>query len=166
MSFTHCLLTNFGMPPQAFDFEYVVEGAYHRIDGLTPQSFYHDHVGDILKDYVSVINSPTKDKPFMKTYTVAYLGNVIDGRDIKYLNLEMKDLKQLVLKQMLENEVVWFGSDVARFGDRKTGVWDTEQFDYETMLGMSFDMSKEDQLDYSQGAMNHAMVLTAVPLKG
>jgi bleomycin hydrolase len=100
----------------------------------------------------------------MKTYTVAYLGNVIGGRDIKYLNLEMKDLKALVLKQMLNQEVVWFGSDVARFGDRKIGVWDDHQYDYEEMLGMSFEMSKEDQLDYSQGAMNHAMVLTAVHL--
>lgn len=156
------LVTNFGKPPKQFDFEYVTDDTYNVIKDVTPEAFYKEHVGDILKDYVSIIHAPTKDKPYMKTYTVAYLGNVIDGRDIKYLNLEMKDLKALVLKQMLNQEVVWFGSDVARFGDRKVGVWDDEQFDYEEMLGMSFEMSKEDQLDYSQGAMNHAMVLTAV----
>ncbi|MFA7422313.1 MAG: C1 family peptidase [Acholeplasmataceae bacterium] len=158
------LVTNFGKPPKQFDFEYVTNDTYNVIKDVTPESFYKDHIGDILKDYVSIIHAPTKDKPYMKTYTVSYLGNVIDGRDIKYLNLEMKDLKALVLKQMLNQEVVWFGSDVARFGDRKVGVWDDEQFDYEEMLGMSFEMSKEDQLDYSQGAMNHAMVLTAVHL--
>jgi len=158
------LVTNFGKPPKKFDFEYVTDDQYNVIKDLTPESFYKDHVGDILKDYVSIIHAPTKDKPYMKTYTVAYLGNVIGGRDIKYLNLEMKDLKALVLKQMLNQEVVWFGSDVARFGDRKLGVWDDHQYDYEEMLGMSFEMSKEDQLDYSQGAMNHAMVLTAVHL--
>ncbi|MFA5470779.1 MAG: C1 family peptidase [Acholeplasmataceae bacterium] len=158
------LVTNFGKPPKQFDFEYVTNDTYNVIKDVTPESFYKDHIGDILKDYVSIIHAPTKDKPYMKTYTVSYLGNVIDGRDIKYLNLEMKDLKALVLKQMLNQEVVWFGSNVARFGDRKVGVWDDEQFDYEEMLGMSFEMSKEDQLDYSQGAMNHAMVLTAVHL--
>ncbi len=158
------LVTNFGNPPQAFDFEYVSKDKYNVVKDLTPQSFYKDHVGDVLKDYVSIINSPTKDKPFMKTYTVEYLGNVIDGRNIKYINLEMKDLKKLVLKQMLDNEVVWFGSDVSRFGDRTKGIWDNQQFDYEEMLGMSFDMSKEDQLYYAQGAMNHAMLLTAVHL--
>lgn len=158
------LVTNFGKPPKQFDFEYVTNDTYNVIKDVTPESFYKDHIGDILKDYVSIIHAPTKDKPYMKTYTVSYLGNVIDGRDIKYLNLEMKDLKALVLKQMLNQEVVWFGSDVARFGNRKVGVWDDEQFDYEEMLGMSFEMSKEDQLDYSQGAMNHAMVLTAVHL--
>ena len=156
------LVTNFGVPPKSFDFEYVVDDKYKVIKDLSPLDFYKNHVGDVLKDYVSVINSPTKDKPFMKTYTVKYLGNVIGGRDIKYINLEMNDLKALVLKQMLDKEIVWFGCDVARYGDRKKGVWDDQQYDYEDMLGISLEMSKEDQLDYSQGAMNHAMVLTGV----
>lgn len=158
------LSTNFGTPPESFDFEYISKEQYHIIKGLTPQSFYLEHIGDVLKDYVSIINSPTKDKPFMKTYTVAYLGNVIGGREIKYLNLEMKDLKSLVLKQILDNEVVWFGSDVARYGDRIVGVWDDQSYDYDQMLEMSLFLSKEDQLDYSQSAMNHAMLLTAVNL--
>ncbi len=158
------LVTNFGTPPESFDFEYVSKEKYHIVKGLTPQTFYLDHVGDILKDYVSIINSPTKDKPFMKTYTVSYLGNVIGGREIKYLNLEMKDLKELVLKQILDQEVVWFGSDVARYGDRTVGIWDDQSFDYDNMLEMSLFLSKEDQLDYSQSAMNHAMLITAVNL--
>lgn len=158
------LSTNFGTPPESFDFEYISKEQYHIIKGMTPQNFYLEHVGDVLKDYVSIINSPTKDKPFMKTYTVSYLGNVVDGREIKYLNLEMKDLKSLVLKQMLDNEVVWFGSDVARYGDRTIGIWDDQSFDYDKMLEMSLFLSKEDQLDYSQSAMNHAMLLTAVNL--
>ncbi|PKK96756.1 MAG: aminopeptidase [Tenericutes bacterium HGW-Tenericutes-3] len=158
------LTTNFGTPPEKFDFEYMSKDTYQIIKGLTPQSFYVDHVGDILKNYVSVINSPTKDKPFMKTYTVSYLGNVVGGRQIKYLNLEMNDLKDLVLRQLLDKEVVWFGSDVARYGDRTIGVWDDQSYDYDAMLEMSLYLSKEDQLDYSQSAMNHAMVITAVNL--
>jgi bleomycin hydrolase len=76
----------------------------------------------------------------------------------------MHELKDLVLKQLLDNEVVWFGSDVARFGDRKDGVWDDESFDLDDMLEMSLQLSKEEALDYSQSAMNHAMVLTGVNL--
>jgi bleomycin hydrolase len=156
------LTTNFGVPPKTFDFEYVSNDQYHIEKSLTPQAFYQTKIGDILKDYVSIIHAPTKDKPFLKTYTVAYLGNVIGGREIKYLNLEMKDLKDLVLKQLKDNEVVWFGSDVARYGDRKEGVWDDQSFDYDQMLETSLFMTKEDELDYSQGAMNHAMLITAV----
>ena len=159
------LTTNFGTPPQVFDFEYVNSKEEYKImKNMTPQDFYKTQLNNILKDYVSIINSPTKDKPFMKSYTVAYLGNVVGGREIKYLNLEMKDLKDLVLKQMKDMEVVWFGSDVARYGDRTAGIWDDQSYDDEKMLEMSLYMSKEDQLDYSQSSMNHAMLLTAVNL--
>lgn len=158
------LVTNFGMPPKKFDFEYVKDGQYDVIKDLTPLEFYQNHTNGNLDEFVSIINSPTEDKPFMKTYTVAYLGNVIGGREIKYLNLEMEELKRLVIKQMLNNELVWFGADVSRYGYRNDGVWDDEFFDYEQMLGMSFTMTKEEELDYAQGAMNHAMVLTGVHL--
>ncbi len=156
------LTTSFGVPPKKFDFEYVSNDEYHIIKDLTPQSFYEEQIGGILKDYVSIINAPTKDKPFHKTYTVQYLGNVVGGKQIKYLNLEMKNFKDLVLKQLLNNEVVWFGSDVSRFGDRQIGFWDDESFDYDEMLEMNLQLSKEDGLDYSQSAMNHAMVITGV----
>ena len=158
------LVTNFGTPPKTFDFEYVSKDTYHIIKNITPKDFYFNHVGDILKDYVSIIHAPTKDKPFHQTYTVAYLGNVVGGREIKYLNVEMNELKNLVIKQLKDQELVWFGSDVGRYGNRDSGVWDDQGLDDEAMLGMSLYMSKEDQLDYSQGAMNHAMVITGVNL--
>ncbi len=158
------LVTNFGMPPQTIDFEYVSKDEYHLIKNLTPVQFYKEYGGDTLKDFVSIIHAPTSDKPYMKTYTVQYLGNVIGGRPIKYLNLDINHLKDLVLKQLLNKELVWFGADVARYGDRISGIWDDQQFDYESMLEMNLTMSKADELDYSQGAMNHAMVFTGVNL--
>ena len=158
------LVTNFGMPPQSFDLEVVANDSYQNIKGLTPQRFYKEYMKDILKEYISIIHAPTKDKPYMKTFSVAYLGNVIDGKEIKYLNLDMDTFKDLVLKQLINKELVWFGADVARYGDRTSGVWDDEQFDYEEMLEMSLYMTKEDELDYSSSSMNHAMVITAVNL--
>jgi len=158
------LVTNFGMPPKSFDLEFVAKDAYQIIKGLTPQAFYKDYMHDVLKEYISIIHAPTQDKPFMKTYRVAYLGNVIDGREIKYLNLDMESFKDLVLKQLNNKELVWFGSDVSRYGDRNVGVWDDNQFDDEEMLEMSLYMTKEDELDYSNSSMNHAMVLTGVNL--
>jgi bleomycin hydrolase len=160
------LSTSFGVPPKTFDFEYVTQkGEYSAVKNITPVAFFEKHLGDEIKKYISVIHAPTKDKPYLKTYTVAYLGNVIGGNEIKYLNLEMKDLKSLVTKQMLDNEVVWFGADVGRFGNRVSGVWDDQQYDYEKMLEMDLYMSKADELDYAQGAMNHAMVFTAIHIE-
>ncbi len=157
------LCTCFGVPPKSFDFEYVDKDKnYHLETGLTPMTFYQNYVGDILDDYISIINAPTKDKPYGKTFTVAYLGNVVGGSEIKYLNVEMETLKSLVLKTLQDGEVVWFGSDCGKFGSRDAGIWDDRAFHYEDAFQMDFSMTKEEMLDYAHSAMNHAMVITGV----
>jgi len=158
------LVSSFGDIPTTFDFEYVNDEGFHIIRDLTPQKFYQEVIGDVLKDYISVINAPTSDKPFHKTFTVAYLGNVVGAGDIKYLNLPIDELKQLVITQLKSGELVWFGSDVANYGDRQTGVWDDNSFDYENVLEMDLHMDKAAQLTYAQGSMNHAMVLSGLHL--
>lgn len=66
---------------------------YHLDQNLTPQTFFEKYVGVNLHDYVSIINAPTEDKPFNKTYTVEMLGNVVGGKEVKYLNVEMAAFK-------------------------------------------------------------------------
>ena len=158
------LLAHFlGEPPTRFDFEYRdKDNAFHADRGLTPQEFYHQHVGIALDDYVSVINAPTADKPYGRTYTVQYLGNVKGGRDVLYLNVESETLRQLALAQLQDGEVVWFGCDVGKDSDRTSGVMDTRLYDYETALGVTFHLSKAERLDYGESQMTHAMVFTGV----
>lgn len=154
-----------GEPPKIFDFEYRDEkGTFHRETNLTPQAFFKDYVGLKLDDYISIINAPTKDKPFGKTYTVQFLGNVVNGRQLKYLNIDMKILKDLAIQQIKDGETVWFGSDVARFSDRKVGILDPDIFDYEAAFGIHFNLTKADRLDYKESSLTHAMVLTGVNL--
>jgi bleomycin hydrolase len=160
------LVTNFGVPPKEFNFEYVTKkNAYHIEKTLTPQSFYKSVCQINLNDYVSVINSPTSDKPFMNSYTIDYLGNVIGGKEIKHLNLSMARLIELTVNQLKDKEIVWFGSDVAFYGDRTKGIWDDQAYDYESTFEMSFSMTKAERLDYLQGQMNHAMVITGVNIE-
>ena len=159
------LTTCYGVPPSEFNFEYVDKNKeYHIQKGITPKEFYKNYVGDTLKDYVSIINAPTKDKPFNKCYTVDYLGNVIEGKSIKYLNLELNEFKEVILNQLKDREVVWFGSDCARYGDRSKGIWDDKLFSYNQGFGINFDLTKESSLVNRHSAMNHAMVLTGVNL--
>lgn len=72
-----------------------------------------------LSDYVSVINAPTADKPYGKSYTVDMLGNVVGSRAVRYLNLDMTRFKELAIAQMQAGETVWFGSDVGQISDRQ-----------------------------------------------
>ena len=82
---------------------------YHITKNLTPLKFYKEIVPMDLNDYVSIINSPTADKPFNKVYTVDFLGNVLEGNEIIYLNLEIERLKELAVSQLKDGETVWFG---------------------------------------------------------
>lgn len=155
----------FTLPPKSFDFEYVdKDGNYHIEKSYTPLSFRDEMIGDILDDYVSIINAPTKDKPFNKLYTVAYLGNVSGSDNIRYLNLEMPEFKDIVKRQLEDGEVVWFGSDCGKCGDRERKVWDDKSYDYELLTGLELSMTKEEMLDYHVSQMNHAMVITGVNL--
>ena len=155
----------FGRPVDKFDFSYVDKDKNYHVDrDLTPQMFYEKYIKLPLEDYVSVINAPTKDKPYEKAYTVKYLGNVVEG-NIRYLNLSMEELKKLAIAQMKDGEPVWFGSDCEKYGNRKEGIWDPDSFIYEEMLGgLDLSLTKAERLDYRDSAMDHAMVLTGVNL--
>ena len=155
----------FGLPPETFTFEYYdKDDKSHAIHNLTPLKFAKEYLDIDLDDYISVIHGPTKDKPFYKTYSVKHLGNVVDGEEICLLNLPMEELKAAVLAQMKDNEIVWFGCDCAKEGDRKLGLWDDQQYDYENTFDIQLAMSKEEMLETRHSMMNHAMVLTGVNL--
>lgn len=160
------LLCNcFGVPPKTFDFEYRdKDNNYHVYKDITPKEFYKDYLEYNLDEYVGIIHGPTKDKPYHELYTVKYLGNVVNGDPVRFLNLPMNEFKELVIKQMKDNQIVWFGCDCSFLGDRELGVWDDNQFDYNNTFDIDFDMSKEEMLDTRNSAMNHAMCFTGVNL--
>ncbi len=160
------LVSAYGLPPQKFDFEYTdKDGVYHREEGLTPLSFKDKYIGKHINDYVSLINAPTKDKPFNKSFTVKYLGNVVGGKPVRHLNLPMERLKELILAQLKDGHIVWFGSDVGFYGDREVGIWDDRIFDYQSAVSLDFKVDKGEALDYRMSAMNHAMCITGVAFK-
>ncbi|MBJ8325492.1 aminopeptidase C [Streptococcus pacificus] len=159
------LAMNLGLPPRQFNFSYRDKNdKYVTEKNITPQAFYNKYVGLKLSDYVSIINAPTADKPFGKSYTVELLGNVVGSRDVKYLNLEMERFKELAIKQMQLGETVWFGCDVGQSSDRKNGVMALNTYDFSSSMDISLTQDKAGRLDYSESLMTHAMVLTGVDL--
>lgn len=154
----------YGNPPETFDFEYTdKDKVYHCEKGCTPKTFLEKYFKDNLSDYVSVINAPTKDKPFDEVFTVQYLGNVVEGNKILYLNLEIEEMKELIIKQLKDNELVWFGCDCGKYGT-SGGIWDDQSLEYENLTNLTYDLTKAERLDYRESAMGHAMVFTGVNL--
>ncbi|MCD7761521.1 MAG: C1 family peptidase [Clostridiales bacterium] len=154
-----------GKPPKRFDLEYRdTDNVFHRDAGLTPQSFYAKYVGLVLDDYVSLINAPTADKPFGCSYTVRFLGNVKEGKPVRYLNLEIGELKKAAIAQLKDGEPVWFGCDVGKRSERSDGILDLDVYGLEDLLDTRFTMTKAERLDYGQSLMTHAMVFQGVNL--
>ncbi|HEM4116786.1 aminopeptidase C [Streptococcus suis] len=159
------LAVNLGLPPRSFDFAYRdKDNVYHRNTNVTPQAFYEKYVGLKLSDYVSIINAPTTDKPYNKSYTVELLGNVVGAPAVRYLNVEMNRFKELAIAQLKAGESVWFGSDVGQSSNRQTGIMATNTYDFSSGLGIHFHQDKAGRLDYSESLMTHTMVLTGVDL--
>ena len=159
------LAMNLGLPPRQFDFSYRdKDNHFHSESGLTPLTFYQKYVDLKLADYVSIINAPTADKPYGRSYTVEMLGNVVGSKPVRYLNVEMDRLKELAIAQMQAGETVWFGSDVAQSSNRKAGIMAEGMHDLTASMDIRLTQDKAGRLDYSESLMTHAMVLTGVDL--
>lgn len=153
------LSISLGTPPEKFDFEVRNEDEEFISDkNLTPQEFLKKHVEVNLDDYISLINAPTKDKPYFKSYTVDFLGNVMELDKVRYVNVPVEVMKDGTLKQLKDGEPVWFGCDVAQFFYRKGANLDLSTLKIFDLLNVEYDLSKEERLDYKESLMTHAMV--------
>ncbi len=157
-------LNCFGVPPKTFDFEYTNKDGYNVERNMTPKAFFDKYIGEKIDEYQSLINSPTADKPYLRNYTIDYIGNVVEGKPINHLNLPMERIKEIIVKQLSDGEAVWFGSDVSFYRDRLTPIWDDKAYDYLNTFGFDIKFDKAQMLDFKASAMNHAMVLTGVNL--
>lgn len=159
------LCISLGKPPKDFCFETRdKDGNFIRDAKITPQEFFAKYVGWNLDDYVSLINAPTADKPFGKTYSVKYLGSVKEGRAVRYLNLPIEQLKAAAIAQMQDGAPVWFGCDVGKCSIRENGIMDLNVIRADQLFGVSFPMDKAQRLDYGHSLMTHAMVFLGVNL--
>lgn len=159
------LCTFLGTPPEKFTFEIRDKDSELITDNdLTPVSFYKKYAKVDLDNYVSLINAPTPDKPYHTTYTVDFLGNVIEGKKIKYLNVDIEKLKEATIAQLKDEKPVWFGCDVRLQTERKMGLMDTDIFLYEDALETKIKLDKSERLLYGESFLTHAMVFTGVHL--
>jgi len=166
MAEIHRMLSiHLGRPPARFVWEWRdKKKKFHRHGEVTPRGFYEEFVGIDLDEMVCLINAPTADKPYNRMYTVQYLGNVVGGQIVRYLNVDIDTLKAAARDMIVAGRAVWFGCDVGKMMDRDLGVLDTDLYDYELVYGTPFKLTKAGRLDYGHSRMTHAMVLTGVDL--
>nr|MCH9812205.1 aminopeptidase [bacterium] len=113
---------------------------------------------------ICLVDSPRKSTPYNKTYTVKYLGNVVEGQIVRYLNVKIDVMKKAAIASLKDNTPVWFGCDVGKYLHRDIGIMDTEFFEYEHLYDTTFGLDKAGRMDYGESQMTHAMLFTGVNL--
>ena len=155
-----------GQPPDVINWSTRNKDNRHIvISDMTPIDFCKKYADINIKDKVCLIHAPMSNKKFNTMYTVEYLGNVVEGQIIKYLNVDIKELKKSAMDSIKNNEAVWFGCDVGKRFSRDMGVLDMGIYDYENVFQTSFKMNKQTRLEYGDSEMTHAMLLTGVDIK-
>ena len=129
----------------------------------TPKSFYNEFIGeDLENNYVMIMNDPCRE--YGKVYEIDYDRHVYDGHNWLYVNLPVERIKEMAIASIKDNTAMYFSCDVGKFLDRKKGVLDIANFDYESLMGVTFGMDKKERVQTHASGSSHAMTLIAVDI--
>ena len=157
------LCIHLGTPPKEFNWQWTdKDNEFHKDGNMTPIQFAGKYIVTPMEEFVCLVHDPRETSPVGKTFTIEYLGNVVGGTPIKYLNVDILLMKDLTLKMLQDGKPVWMGCDTGKQLHREKGIWDAELFDYPGVYGTNFDMDKSARLEYHQTRMTHAMLFTGV----
>ena len=157
------LCIHLGTPPERFDWQWTDKDRKFCRDGvLTPQEFAARYVDLPVSEYVCLVNDPRPSSPVGRTITVEYLGNVIGGPPVIYLNVGVQVIKDVAAAAIQGGEPVWFGCDVSKMMSNDYALWDAGLYDLPLVYDTAFDLDKAARLAYHESAMTHAMLFTGV----
>ena len=129
----------------------------------TPKSFYDEFIGEDLEDnYIMIMNDPCRE--YGKVYEIDYDRHVYDGHNWVYVNLPVERIKEMAIASIKDNTAMYFSCDVGKFANSKKGVLDVKNFDYESLMGVTFGMDKKERVQTHASGSSHAMTLIAVDM--
>jgi bleomycin hydrolase len=155
------LAIHLGEPPETFRWRYEdKDGKLSVYKTYTPLLFFKEVVAMNLRDYVMLMNDPTR--PYNQLYEIDRDRNLHEGTNWTYVNLINAELKAFAKKSLLAGEPMYFSCDVGKYLDRDAGYLDTELYDYESLYGIKFTMNKGERITAKESASSHGMALVGV----
>ena len=129
----------------------------------TPKSFYDEFIGeDLENNYIMIMTDPCRE--YGKVYEIDYDRHVYDGHNWVYINLPVDRIKEMAIASIKDNTAMYFSCDVGKFANSKKGVLDINNFDYESLMGVTFGMDKKERVQTHASGSSHAMTLIAVDI--
>ena len=156
------LAINLGEPPTKFKWRFTnKEGNLSEYKTYTPESFFKESAPDFKQnDYVMLMNDPTRE--YYKLYEIDMDRNVQEGQNWKYINLPSDDIKKFAIESIKANDAMYASCDVGKQMDKKSGILDPNNFDYESLLDVKFGMDKKQRILTGESGSSHGMALVAV----
>lgn len=158
------LTLNLGVPPTSFEWTRTnASGEPVETRTYTPQEYYSEFIGDDLKNgYVMMMNDPSR--PYWEVYEIDLDRHVYDGDNWKFVNVPMDVIKETAIESIKDSTLLYFSCDVGKFLDRERGTLDLDNYDYESLFGISLPMTKAERISTGASASSHAMTLSGVDL--
>lgn len=155
----------FGTPTEKFTYEYRDKNKkYHTTGEVTPLEFYKKFADINLDDYVELMNLPGCGYKYNQTYGIELCNNVVGGRNIRYLNVPMHDMRRMVIDQLKDDEPVWFACDVLQEWNNPAGLLSLKVYDWKRSFGISLGKDKATCVQYRESMPTHAMLICGVDL--
>lgn len=161
----HILSLSLGEPVKQFTYAFKDKNGKQvgEAKTYTPQEFYKETVGGPINGtFIMVMNDPRR--PYYKTYEIDYDRHTYDGHNWKYVNLPMDEVAKMAIASLKDSTKMYTSYDVGKQLDRKRGYMDVDNYDYGTLYGTTFPMTKAERIATFDSGSTHAMTLTAVDL--
>ncbi len=158
------LVISLGEPPTEFEWRYEdKDGNLSDLKTYTPKSFYEEFVNVDLNEYIMFMNDPTRE--FDKVYEIEFDRHIMEGQNWKYLNLEADKIKQFAIASIQGNEAMYFSCDVGKQLDKDRGYLDVNNYNYDALFGVDFNMDKKQRIQTFESGSTHGMALVAVDIQ-
>ena len=153
-----------GVPPKRFDLilrdkdDELIERR-----NITAIDFYREFIADDLSEYVELGNYPGKGKEENKVYERDFIQQRLGG-SLKYLNVSMQRMKDIVISMIDDDEVVWFACDVGKDSSVSrdgagTGHLVYNLLDRDSLFNIDTKQTKVERMETCESNATHAMVI-------
>ncbi len=156
------LAINLGEPPTEFMWRFTdKDGKTSEYKKYTPKTFFNEAVLDFdQNNYVLFMNDPTRE--YYKLYEIDMDRNIQEGLNWKYINLPANDIKKMAIESLKNNDAMYASCDVGKQLEKKSGILDPNNFDYESLFNVKFGMDKKQRILTYESGSTHGMALVAV----
>ena len=153
-----------GVPPKRFDLilrdkdDELIERR-----NITAIDFYREFIADDLSEYVELGNYPGKGKEENKVYERDFIQQRLGG-SLRYLNVSMQRMKDIIISMLDDDEVVWFACDVGKDSSVSrdgagTGHLVYNLLDRDSLFNIDTKQTKVERMETCESNATHAMVI-------